>query len=609
MRINLHLKVVITLFLSLLYSCSSDNTELLPDKETDQKSEIIFIEDEFNLDHTAQLITVELQSNISDLIITPENDWVVAVEARSLNSYTYQFQIEENTTESNRSTTVGFSNRDRSMNQSIQIKQQVSHGPDLTMAYNLNIIYFIPSDITAPAEYERRLSELMIWLRDFYAKNMERNGHSYRGFGLRTRSATSIELITIKGKLGHDSYPYSGGNGAVEREIRDYFTANPTSSGGDHNLIIIPSYTGDPTSPGGPPFYGVGRTCFALDYEDMDIKYLGENSTKGKLLTKWFGGLAHELGHGLNLPHNSQLKNDPLGTTLMGAGNYTLGLSPTFLSAASCALLNNCQVFSPTKKLFYQANSSATIDHFQIKHTATTINISGKFNTQSKPINAINIYIDDYPYMGVNENYDAESWSISDLMNSEFDIKIPINAITQTDRKFRVRTLFLFDDGTNMEESHDFDRDNLVDYSFVTEIDTSREGWQISTSSSENDSPASNMLDGNINTFWHSQWQSAKPEHPHTITIIMKEATTIRGLSFVQRQSLHGAINQFEIEVSSDGTTWEPQGIHNLAYTSRRQFIYLPQTKSVKMFRIKTVSNHTNSDPEIAVLAEIGAFE
>ena len=41
----------------------------------------------------------------------------------------------------------------------------------------------------------------------------------------------------------------------------------------------------------------MGRNCFALDYPAFDIKHLGQKTREGRLLTKWYGGMAHELGH------------------------------------------------------------------------------------------------------------------------------------------------------------------------------------------------------------------------------------------------------------------------------------------------------------------------
>lgn len=52
----------------------------------------------------------------------------------------------------------------------------------------------------------------------------------------------------------------------------------------------MPTITED-TNPGGVPFYGLGKICFALDYKYFDLKYLGD-----PLLAKWLGGMAHDSG-------------------------------------------------------------------------------------------------------------------------------------------------------------------------------------------------------------------------------------------------------------------------------------------------------------------------
>ena len=50
--------------------------------------------------------------------------------------------------------------------------------------HNLNIVYFIPNDVVEPAEYHRRLSEILLDAQDFFGKEMERNGYGYKTFGL-----------------------------------------------------------------------------------------------------------------------------------------------------------------------------------------------------------------------------------------------------------------------------------------------------------------------------------------------------------------------------------------------------------------------------------------
>ncbi len=576
---------------------------------------IILDSKDVELDFTAQSFTVELVANIGEIEAVVADSWLTAIEVKAVEeaAHTFVFTATENTSSSKRSTTITFKGKDVDFEKELAVTQKIEPLPtgDLTMAYNLNLVYFIPSDIEAAVNYETRISELMFWARDFYATNMERWGYGYRGFGLRTTDEGLAKIITINGNYTSDSYSYDSGYPAVLSEIEAYFSENPSEKSSEHTLIIIPSYTGS-TDPGGPPFYGVGKNCFALDYDDMDIQHLGETTTKGNLLTKWFGGMCHELGHGLNLPHNcqtvSQYTDPELGTTLMGAGNYTLGQQPTFLSEASCAILNNCQVFSETEQSFYEGSTTADINTYSIEFTTGTITVNGKLENYSSTFNAVNVYVDDYPYTGVNENYDAESWSTSDIVDGEFTIEIPTNEITETDDEFRVRAWFLFEGGGYIEENHDFTRGSEVDYLFKLESELDKAGWSITASNESHDTTAAEMIDGDISTIWHSAWWPSEIAHPHVITITLDEVKTLRGISITGRQdNSNGLINELELEISANGTDWVSEGTHTLEATSSKQYIYLSTPSQVKAFRISTASGH-NSD-NIASIAEIGAFE
>jgi F5/8 type C domain len=69
------------------------------------------------------------------------------------------------------------------------------------------------------------------------------------------------------------------------------------------------------------------------------------------------------------------------------------------------------------------------------------------------------------------------------------------------------------------------------------------------------DGKGANAVDGNPNTFWHTQWQDASPEHPHEIIIELVPPSTIKGFTYLPRQddNENGTIKDYEFYVSDDG--------------------------------------------------------
>lgn len=267
-----------------------------------------------------------------------------------------------------------------------------------TQTRNLNLIYFVPNDLDTLPAYEKRLSELMFWTQNFVKDEMQRNGYGEKTFGLFADSRINrVKIITIRGTKPKSDYAYTGGAGNVQAEINAYFTAHPSEKTSEHTLVILPRYSFKPDgTPSGGPFYGLGKWCFALDYEGMDIKNMGKTDTEGNRFSVWFGGMVHELGHGLNLPHNCQKvsENATLGMALMWAGNGTLGKSKTFLTATDCAILNVNQIFNNDAKTYYGPVVSS-INKIYADYSAdkSAIVVSGKFTSDTK-INSVVYYND-----------------------------------------------------------------------------------------------------------------------------------------------------------------------------------------------------------------------
>jgi hypothetical protein len=72
------------------------------------------------------------------------------------------------------------------------------------------------------------------------------------------------------------------------------------------------------------------------------------------------------------------------------------------------------------------------------------------------------------------------------------------------------------------------------------------------------DGSAENAIDGDPNTFWHTEWYAASPEHPHKLDIALGGTYEVWGLSYLPRQDgcPNGAVLRYTIYVSMDGVKW-----------------------------------------------------
>jgi galactose oxidase len=83
-------------------------------------------------------------------------------------------------------------------------------------------------------------------------------------------------------------------------------------------------------------------------------------------------------------------------------------------------------------------------------------------------------------------------------------------------------------------------------------------GWTAVASDQAVNYPASNAIDGNQATIWHSKFSPTAVPLPHSITIDMHITNYVSGLTYVPRQdtSSNGNIGQYSISVSLDGINW-----------------------------------------------------
>jgi signal transduction histidine kinase len=83
-----------------------------------------------------------------------------------------------------------------------------------------------------------------------------------------------------------------------------------------------------------------------------------------------------------------------------------------------------------------------------------------------------------------------------------------------------------------------------------------RKPWRIVYADSEEhereDGSAENAIDGNPATYWHTQWSTASPNHPHHLVIDLGQSRTIAGFRYLPRQGAGlpgGRIRDYRIYV------------------------------------------------------------
>ena len=87
-----------------------------------------------------------------------------------------------------------------------------------------------------------------------------------------------------------------------------------------------------------------------------------------------------------------------------------------------------------------------------------------------------------------------------------------------------------------------------------------RTGWAVTADSQEmqgENGVASNVIDGNPATIWHTQWQAASPTHPHWLVIDLAGNYAVSGFRYLPRQDgPNGRIADYKFYISADGVNW-----------------------------------------------------
>jgi len=158
----------------------------------------------------------------------------------------------------------------------------------------------------------------------------------------------------------------------------------------------------------------------------------------------------------------------------------------------------------------------------------------------------------------------------------------------------------------------DFENSNVVKQEYskpIKTISVDKTKWKIiyCDSFEKGDEPQ-NVIDGNTETMWHTEWAENSPIHPHEIIIDLNQTQNLAGLKLTHRQSgTNGIIKEFDLFLSKDNNTWEKivsDGIlQNKKGMDTILFNEIENSRYVRIVAKSSYSGHWTSLAELDILA------
>lgn len=208
----------------------------------------------------------------------------------------------------------------------------------------LHVVLWNPADREPAPRYRERLTAILHDIRDFYAREMNRVGFGPRTLKFDHEKDGLVRIHVVKGTKPYAHYKTESG-----AEIRNECLRPLRAAGIDpenETLVIFCNMSNwDPekrTISQNSPYYAGGThrngTAWQVDSPILDLEFLAKHEPKvhdgqyghisiGRYNSIFIGGICHELGHALGLPHNRERddEREAFGTALMGSGNRTYG--------------------------------------------------------------------------------------------------------------------------------------------------------------------------------------------------------------------------------------------------------------------------------------------
>ena len=109
---------------------------------------------------------------------------------------------------------------------------------------------------------------------------------------------------------------------------------------------------------------------------------------------------------------------------------------------------------------------------------------------------------------------------------------------------------------------------------------------------------ASNLVDGNPNTTWHTMYSVTVAKYPHWVDFDAGEVKTIKGFVYLPRQDggRNGNIKDYSLHTSLDGKTWTEVAKGTFGKGKDAQRIMLDKSVRARYIRFTGLSSQNGAD-------------
>lgn len=323
----------------------------------------------------------------------------------------------------------------------------------------LHIVLWTPNDREPAPLYRERLTKILTDIRTFYAKEMERIGFGPRTIALDFADDGLLRIHLVRGAGPYADYKTESGQAIRAESLPVLKQAG--IEGKEETIVIFCNMSNwdaeKRTISQNSPYYAGGSnrsgTAWQVDSPILNLDALADkashvtdgqygNISLGRYNSIFIGGICHELGHALSLPHCRERADEraAFGTALMGSGNRTYGENlrdegrGSFLSLAHALQLASHPIFCGSIK-DWKAKPS-------VKPTDLAIEQKGKgFTFSGRAIAEVPVY-GVIAYMDPEGGSDYDATTATAVPDAEGRFTLNCQAL-KADRAGELRITFL----------------------------------------------------------------------------------------------------------------------------------------------------------------------